>query len=222
MNIVLAVAAHPDDETLGCGGVLLRHCAAGDQVHWLIATELTTEVGGTPDRVAAREQEIAAITRHFDFAGVHRLGFPAARLDIVPRAEIVRAITNVVSAVKPETVYLPFRGDIHSDHAALADACVASTKSFRQPSVRRIRAYETLSESEFQIAPGAPIFVPNFFVDIAIHLDAKVAAMRMYKSEIAPFPFPRSEEAIRALATLRGSTAGCHAAEAFMTLREIA
>jgi N-acetylglucosamine malate deacetylase 1 len=222
VSTVLAVAAHPDDETLGCGGMLLRHRATGDQVHWLIATELTAEVGGTPDRVAARDKETAAVAKHFAFAGVHRLGFAAARLDIVPRAELVGALAKVIGAVAPDTVYLPFRGDVHSDHAVLADACVACTKSFRQPSVRRVRAYETLSETEFQISPGAPVFIPNLFADITPYLDGKLAAMRLYKSEIAAFPFPRSEEAISALARWRGSTAGCAAAEAFMTLREIA
>jgi LmbE family N-acetylglucosaminyl deacetylase len=127
----------------------------------------------------------------------------------------------VVNAVAPDTLYVPFRGDIHSDHAVLADACAASSKWFRHASVRRVRAYETLSETEFQIAPDVPAFRPNLFLDITAYVDGKVAAMRLYKSEIAAFPFPRSEAAIRALATLRGSSAGCNAAEVFMTLREI-
>jgi LmbE family N-acetylglucosaminyl deacetylase len=221
VSIVLAVAAHPDDETLGCGGMLLRQNAAGDELHWLIATEITAALGGAPAGIAAREQEIAAVAKHFGFAASHRLGFPAARIDTVPRADLVGALAQVIGTVKPDTIYLPFRGDVHSDHAVLADACVACTKSFRQPWVRRVRAYETLSETELQISPGAPAFVPNFFADITPYIDGKVAAMRLYKSEVGAFPFPRSEQAIRALAQLRGSTAGCAAAEAFMTLREI-
>ncbi len=222
MSTILAVAAHPDDETLGCGGALLRHRAEGDVVHWLITTEMTPEVGGTSERIAAREREIAAVASHYQFAKVHRLGFSAARLDVVPRADLVGAFANVVSLVAPETIYLPFRGDIHSDHAAVADACVAAAKRFRQPSVRRMRAYETLSETEFQVAPAAPAFRPNLFIDIGPYVAGKIAAMRIYVSEMGALPFPRSEEAIRALATLRGTTAGCTAAEAFITLREFA
>ncbi len=221
MGIVLAVAAHPDDETLGCGGTLLRHRAAGDQVHWLIATEFTTALGGTPERVASRDAEITAAAAHFGFASTRRLGFPSAELDTIPRGNIVRAVSDVIRDIQPGTLYLPFRGDAHSDHAALADACLSATKSFRQPCLRRIRTYETLSETEFQIGPGAPVFVPNCFVDISAHLEGKLAAMRLYVSEMGEFPFPRSDVAIRAQAALRGSTAGCHAAEAFMTLREI-
>lgn len=221
VGTILVAAAHPDDETLGCGGTLLRHRVEGDKVHWLIGTEMTPDVGGTPERVAERNREIEAVAKHFGFAGVHRLGFPAARLDVTPRAEIVAAISGVVNAVAPDTLYVPFRGDVHSDHAVLADACAAASKWFRRASVRRVRAYETLSETEFQIAPDTPAFRPNLFLDITEHLKGKVAAMRLYRSEIGAFPFPRSEEAVRALATLRGSTAGCNAAEAFMTLREI-
>ncbi|MGA8616291.1 MAG: PIG-L deacetylase family protein [Xanthobacteraceae bacterium] len=220
MSKVLVVAAHPDDETLGCGGTLLRHRAEGDVLHWLIATETTPEVGGTPERVAARDREIVAATSHFDFAGVHRLGFASARLDVVPRAQLVGAIASVIGLAMPETIYVPFRGDIHSDHAAVADACVAAAKRFRQMSVRRIRAYETLSETEFQVSPGIPPFQPNLFIDISPYLESKIAAMRIYVSEMGVSPFPRSEETIRALATTRGSTAGYFAAEAFMTLRE--
>lgn len=220
MGTILVAAAHPDDETLGCGATLLRHRAGGDAVHWLIATGMTPEVGGTPERVAERDREIEAVAKHFGFAGVHRLGFPAARLDVVPRADLVAAIGGVIDAVAPDTLYVPFRGDIHSDHAVLADACAAASKWFRHASVRRVRAYETLSETEFQLAPDALAFRPNLFLDVTAHLDGKVAAMRLYKSEIGTLPFPRSEEAIRALATLRGSAAGCGVAEAFMTLRE--
>jgi LmbE family N-acetylglucosaminyl deacetylase len=220
LSKVLVAAAHPDDETLGCGGTLLRHRAEGDTLYWLIATETTREIGGTPERIAARDREIVAITAHYSFAQVHRLGFAAARLDVVPRAEIVGAIANVIGTAMPETIYVPFRGDIHSDHTVAADACVAAAKRFRQMSVRRIRAYETLSETEFQVSPGVPPFQPNLFIDISPYLEAKIAAMRIYTSEMSVAPFPRSEEAIRALATTRGSTAGYFAAEAFMTLRE--
>ncbi|EWY42510.1 GlcNAc-PI de-N-acetylase [Skermanella stibiiresistens SB22] len=221
MSRVLAVAPHPDDETLGCGGALLRHRAEGDSIHWLIVTEMTPGPGVPAERLAARRGEIDAVASHYGFNDVHGLGFPTARLDTVPRAELVGRIGEVVRAIGADTLYLPFRGDIHSDHAVVFDACAACAKWFRQPTVRRVRVYETPSETEFQIAPGMPAFQPNLFIDITPHLDGKIAAMRFYESEMAEFPFPRSETTIRALAAFRGGTAGCAAAEAFMTVREI-
>lgn len=220
MTIVLVIAAHPDDETLGCGGTLLRHRAEGDVIHWLIVTEMTPALGENDSRRKAREREIEAVTGHYGFASVRRLGFAAAALDRVPMADLVTALSSVIADARAETLYLPFQGDVHSDHRLVAEASLSAAKSFRQPSVRRLLAYETLSETEFQAAPGAPVFTPNLFVDVSPHLSGKLAAMCLYPSEMAPFPFPRSEEAMVALARYRGSTAGCQAAEAFQLLRE--
>ena len=220
VKTVLAIAPHPDDETLGCGGSLLRHRAEGDQVHWLIVTEATMVIGADEHRVFERNREIETVAGHYGFAGVHRLGFSAAAIDRVPISDLVSALASMIAATHAETLYIPFAGDVHSDHGVVAAACISACKSFRQPSVRRMRAYETLSETEFQAGPGMAAFQPNLFIDITPYLAQKVAAMRVYGSEMAPFPFPRSEEAIRALAAFRGSTAGCLAAEAFMSLRE--
>lgn len=221
MDIVLVVAPHPDDETLGCGGTLLRHRAEGDVVHWLIVTAMDETSPEWRNRIQAREREIEAVARHYGVSTVHRLGFPAARLDSLPRADVVGKIGAVVRTVAPNVLYLPFPGDAHSDHAVTFDACAACTKWFRHPSVRRVCAYETLSETEFGLSPVADAFRPNRFVDVTVHLNGKIEAMRLYAEESGVFPFPRSEEAIRALAALRGSTVGCAAAEAFMTLKEV-
>ena len=220
MTTVIVVAPHPDDETLGCGGTLLRHRVEGDAVHWLIVTAMTEAAGWNNAVIAARENEIAAIGDHFGFHGTHRLDFPAAGLDVVPRADLVCAINDVFKVTAPDTVYVPFAGDAHSDHRIVAETAGACTKWFRQPGVKRVLAYETLSETEFGLLAAEP-FAPNHFVDISATLEGKIAAMKLYKSEIDGFPFPRSEEAMRAQAAIRGSTIGVSAAEAFMLLREI-
>lgn len=218
---VIIVAPHPDDETLGCGGTLLKHITAGDEVHWLIITDVAEQYGFTTDRVAARTQEIERIASFYGFAATHNLALPPARLDTVPRGELVAKIAAVFSFVMPHVVYIPFRGDVHSDHGIAFDAVAACTKWFRCPSVQRVLAYETLSETEQGLIPVAG-FAPTFFVNIAEQLTRKLEAVAVYASEIGKFPFPRSPEAVRALAALRGATAGCAAAEAFVLLREIA
>jgi N-acetylglucosamine malate deacetylase 1 len=219
MSVVLAIAPHPDDETLGCGGTLLRHGAAGDEVHWLVVTDMLAEAGFSPDRIAAREREIEAVARAYGFAGVHRLRLPAARLDTLPLGDVVAAIAGVVKGVSPEVLYLPFHGDIHSDHAVVFAAAAACTKWFRYPSIRRVLAYETLSETD--MAVGQTPFQPTVHVDIAGHLDRKIEIMGLYEGESGTFPFPRSPEAIRAQAALRGTACGHRAAECFQLLKEI-
>jgi LmbE family N-acetylglucosaminyl deacetylase len=158
----------------------------------------------------------------YGFASVHDLGLPTTLLDTLPLGDIVQAVSRVFNVVRPEVVYLPYRGDAHSDHKVVFDAAAACTKSFRYPSIRRVLAYEALSETDFGIDPDASGFRPNVFNDISAHLEDKIAILKVYASELEDFPFPRSEQAVRALAALRGVVAATQAAEAFMLLKELA
>lgn len=218
---VIVVAPHPDDETLGCGGTILRHKAEGDNVHWLIVTAMVPEQGFSQASIAAREEEIAAATRRYGFASVQMLGLPTTRLDTLPMSDLVAAIGGAFRNAAPEVVYMPFGGDVHSDHAIVSNAVLSCTKWFRNPLIKRILAYETLSETEFGVSPDALGFRPNVFVDIHTYLEEKIGILEIFASELGEFPFPRSVEAVRALARLRGSSAGCSGAEAFMLLKEI-
>lgn len=216
MTRILVLAPHPDDETLGCGGTILRHVAAGDEVHWLIATGMT-EPGFTAQRIATRQAEIDSVMTLYGFSALHRLGIQTTQVDRLPISDIVARIGEIFREVEPDTLYLPYHGDAHSDHRILSDAAMSAAKWFRLPCIRTVYAYETLSETNF--AHDA-VFAPNVYVDITGHIEGKLNAMSIYESELAPHPFPRSIEAIRALAVLRGSEAGFAAAEAFMLLKD--
>ena len=221
MNTVLVVAPHPDDETLGCGGTLLKHKADGDHVHWLIMTGMKASQGFNADRIESRRQEIAEVAHRYGFDSVHELDFPTTTLDQCPRAELVSAFAEVVNQLSPTTLYLPYRYDIHSDHKVTFDVAAACTKSFRYPSIMSVRVYETLSETEYCVDPAVDGFRPNLFVDISDYLAQKIEIMNMYQGEMGEAPFPRSAKVIEAQATLRGSLIGANAAEAFMSLREV-
>ena len=218
---VMVIAPHPDDETLGCGGTLLKHIHAGDRVHWVIFTSVTTEQGFSEERVRSRSDEIDRVALAYGFASVHRLGFPTMTLDTIPKSDLVGALGAVVTAVGAEILYVPYRNDAHSDHAAVFDAAASCAKTFRYPSVKSVRAYETLSETEFGIRPDDPGFRPNLFVEVLPFFERKLEIMNIFASELGVFPFPRSELILRSLASLRGSQSGVAAAEAFMLLKEI-
>lgn len=220
MSTVLVIAPHPDDETLGCGGTLLRHRAEGDEIHWLVVTQLDTE-RHSPEGVQQRDLEIQEVAFAYGFTSTTFLGFETARLDQVGMDVIVSRIGEVVAAVEPEVIYLPFPGDAHTDHRVVFQAAAAAAKWFRYPSVRRVLACEILSETDFGLAPDSIPFKPNSYVNIGPWLDDKLEIMKRYKSEIATHPFPRSEIGIRALACLRGAQSGFEAAEAFMILKEV-
>lgn len=218
---ILVIAPHPDDEVLGCGGTILKHIAAGDDVHWCIATVMSEAHGFSKEHLEKRESEIEQVKDIMGFTSITQFDFPATTLDTVSKSDFISAFKGVFEAVKPHTVYLPHPADIHSDHAATFDAAITCTKWFREPNVKRILCYEVLSETDFQINPVQNGFQPNVFNDITSYLEQKITAMALYESEMANFPFPRSAEAIEALAKLRGAACGAHAAESFQLLREI-
>jgi LmbE family N-acetylglucosaminyl deacetylase len=219
MERVLVMAPHPDDETLGCGGTLLRHSASSDELHWLIGTRMHTGLGVTEKRIAERSAEIDQVAARYQFSSVHQLDFPAAALDQAPLSELVSAIKNVMREVQPSILYLPYKYDAHSDHGTLFQAATACCKWFRQPSLKEILVYETPSETGFQLDPEFPTFVPVQYVNIAEYFDEKISIMEEYAGEMSEFPFPRSARAIACLAEMRGTECGATAAEAFMILR---
>lgn len=221
MSTVLVVAPHPDDETLGCGGALLRHKAEGDKIHWLIMTSMHERQGFSAEKITNRESEIHEISQQYSFDGVHTLNFPTMELDSCARNLMITELAEVVKCVEPNVIYLPYRQDIHSDHKVTFDVAAACTKSFRYPSIKSVRIYETLSETEQSVAPDDTGFKPNLFIDISEYLAKKIKIMHLYKGETGDAPFPRSSEIIEAQAKFRGCVIGSTAAEAFMLVREI-
>ena len=215
-NKVLVIAVHPDDETLGCGGVLLKHKANGDKIYWLICTNLNKNHKYYPKR----EKEINKVSKLFKFNGVHRLPFITTQVDQYSMTEIIEKISQVINKVKPNIIYLPFKEDVHTDHKKIFEASYSCTKSFRYPFIKKIYMMETLSETEFAPSIKKDSFIPNTFVDITKHIDKKIQIMNIYKSEIKRHPFPRAKKYILALATFRGATSGFNYAESFILLKE--
>jgi N-acetylglucosamine malate deacetylase 1 len=215
----LVVAPHPDDEILGCGGTLLRHKADGAELGWLIVTGISEQAGWAAETVRQREAEIEKVGELVGFDQVFNLRLPSTQLDRLPMSDLIDKFSAVFREFQPIEVLVPCRSDVHTDHRIVFDAAIACTKWFRYPSVKKVLAYETISETEFGLNHDNA-FRPNYFFDISEYLERKLEIMAVYKSELDEFPFPRSNEAIRSLAALRGSTAGFKAAEAFQLLRE--
>lgn len=221
MKRILVIAPHPDDETLGCGGTLMRHIENEDLVSWLIVTGISVEHGFSSERVSSRANEIDTVSSLYGFNKTYQLNWPTMKLDTIPMHELVSSIAQVISEVCPEVIYIPHRGDIHTDHKYVFDAAVACTKWFRYPSVKKVLVYETLSETEFGISSGDTGFRPNVYVNVEPFSEKKCEIMKVYASELGVFPFPRSLESIDALSRYRGSSSGFRAAEAFMLLKEV-
>jgi N-acetylglucosamine malate deacetylase 1 len=218
---VLVVSVHPDDETLGCGGTLLKHKYEGDNIYWLIITNRNSgDIWGL-EKAAKRQIEIEKVAEMYSFEKVVKLDFPDARLDTVPFFELISKISSEIDIIKPHIVYVNNRSDIHSDHKVAFQAVLSSTKNFRFPYIKRVLMYECLSETEFAPALNENTFVPNVFVDVTDFMDKKTEIMSVYESELMSDYFPRSYQTIKALASYRGSRIGVRYAEAFQLLFEI-
>ncbi len=221
MNI-LVISVHPDDETLGCGGTLLKHSSDGDKIFWLIVTQ-AHEPQWTAEVITQKAKEVERVAKAYGIEKYFKLGFPAARLDTVVQIELIAAIRRVVSEVLPQIVYLIHSGDVHTDHHAVFTATMSALKPFymNKFNVRRILSYETLSSTDAAPQTLDRLFVPNVFSDITPYIDSKIEIMSLYETEVQADPLPRGPSAIRALARYRGATVGVEYAEAFMLIREL-
>jgi LmbE family N-acetylglucosaminyl deacetylase len=221
MSKVIIISAHPDDETLGAGGTILKHKENGDEVHWLIVTNVFESEGFSNERVLSRKQEIEEVSKLYSYNKVYNLGYPTMKLNDTILFELVNKISHIFQELEPEIIYVMNRSDAHSDHRIVFDAVMSCTKSFRYPFVKKVLMYECLSETEF--APILPerVFQPNYFVDISNFIEKKIEIMKIFDSELGDHPFPRSIKNIEALATFRGATVGVLYAEAFQMIKYI-
>lgn len=219
MKKIIVIAAHPDDETIGVGGTLLKHKANGDDISWLIVTNITENNGVTSDVVSKRDLEIAKVADMFGFTKTYELKYPTTTLTDLDLISLIPRISQIFEELKPEIIYTMNRSDAHSDHRLIFEAVLACTKSFRYPFIREVLMYECISETEFAPALPEKAFIPNCFIDVTSVMDKKIEIMEKYESEIGVHPFPRSERNLRALATFRGAVAGVEYAEAFQIIK---
>ena len=222
----LVIAAHPDDEVLGCGGTIARLAREGEEVHVLILGEGAAsrfEDGSDAarkavDQLSRTSREVAAF---LGAGGATMAGFPDNRFDTAPLLSIVKAIEAVIEEVRPSAVYTQHGGDLNIDHAITYRATLTAARPVEGSPVREVYAYEAPSSTEWAFQVFEPVFRPNAFVDIARTLEKKIQAMQMYETEARAFPHPRSPQAIRATAARWGSVAGLQAAEAFELVRSV-
>jgi LmbE family N-acetylglucosaminyl deacetylase len=220
MNVVV-IAAHPDDETLGVGGTMLKHISNQDNVYWLIATNMLESEGFSPEQINKRQDEIDRAGKMLGVSGIEKLNFASMSLTDNSLNELIPKISQYFNHVKPDVIYVMNRSDAHSDHRILFDAVMACTKSFRYPFIKKVLMYECISETEFAPALPEKAFIPNYYVDITGFLNKKLEIMEIYESEVSEHPFPRSLRNITALATFRGASVGVEYAEAFQLIKFI-
>jgi LmbE family N-acetylglucosaminyl deacetylase len=222
----LVVAAHPDDEVLGCGGTIARLASQGEDVHILIVAEgATSRAGHRSEANPVLVSDLADAARDagalLGAKQVRLLGFPDNQLDTVPLLEIVKRIETVIEDVAPSTVYCHHGGDLNIDHQVVFRAVLTATRPVPASTVRAVYAFEVASSTEWAFQRLSPVFRADTFFDVSAVLDTKLRALERYEGEVRRFPHPRSREAVEAIARRWGSVAGVRAAEAFETVRVV-
>ncbi len=216
-NKVLVISPHPDDEVLGVGGTIAKHVKKGDEVFLCIVTKAYTP-DWTEEFIKNRPKEVKRANDILGIKKTYFLDYPSVKLDTIPQKDLNEAISKVVKEVKPGVVYIPHQGDLNKDHRLVFESSLVVLRPI-DSSVKKILAYETLSETEW--GQAIKPFVPNVYVDVSETLEKKIEAMKVYSSEIKAGFHPRSLEAIEILARKRGYEAGVKFAESFMLIREI-
>lgn len=223
---VLVVAAHPDDELLGCGGTAARLAREGHSVYMSILGE------GITSRSNKREQADPSALSSLkqcsqqvaDLLGVKELtlhGLPDNRFDSLPLLDVVKVVEQLVDRWRPEAMYTHHGGDLNVDHQVVSRAVLTATRPVAGHPVRELYMFEIASSTEWAFQQLAPVFKPNVFVNIEETLSLKLRGMQLYESEAREFPHPRSNAALTSIAQRWGSVVGCKAAEAFEAVRLI-
>ena len=212
---VLVVAAHPDDEVLGCGGTIAALTEKGLAVSTLFVSDGVSARGEDPKAVEKRYSEAVNSARQLACEPPTFVGLPDNRLDTLAMLDIVQVIEHHLKRLSPHWIFTHHRGDLNIDHRIVGEAVLTACRPLPGSKLEAVYAFEVLSSTEWRFAHKEAMFCPQHFVDVAATLDTKCRALGCYENELRPFPHPRSEEAVRALATWRGTQSGFRAAEAF-------
>lgn len=223
--VVLVVAAHPDDDVLGCGGTMAKLSAAGHAVHVLtmadgVSARASGPAAAAPELLEARNAAASKAAAILGCASMETRPLRDNRLDGVDLLDVVKLIEDHIDRLQPSVVFTHHSGDLNVDHQVVHEAVLVACRPVPGQTVKNLYFFEVPSATEWRVS-GTP-FQPNHFVDISATLAKKCEALGAYEDEMRPFPHARSIKAVEALATWRGATVGVNAAEAFMVGRQTA
>ena len=216
MKRAIFIAPHHDDEILGCGGTILRKKNAGFKTSLIFVTNMFTN----NTNLKKKDKILVSLKKQLKLNEINELNYEATSLSELSIKNLITDFSKIFKRFKPTEVYLPHYNDIHTDHKIVSDAGLSCTKWYRFPYIKKVLAYETLSETNFSKIDDNS-FRPNYYVDISKYFSKKINLIKLYKSEFGKHPFPRSRESVISLANLRGSESGFKKSEAFQILKEI-
>ncbi len=219
-NIVI-IAAHPDDEVLGCAGVIAKHVESGDAVHVIFMTNgVDSRDTSSVNDIENRQMATQGAADILGIASVQNFDFPDNKMDTVPLLDIVQSIEHVINELHTEIIYTHHIGDLNIDHQITHKATITACRPQSGFPVEEIYAFEVPSSTEWQ-TPGYLPFVPSVYIDISSQIEIKRKALEAYEEEMRQPPHSRSIDNIIRLNALRGNSVGMDYAEAFVLIRMV-
>lgn len=221
------IAAHPDDEVLGCGGSIAKWSRDSHEVNVLIMTQGITSRNKTKDKdicqneLSQLAQSVKKANKILGVQSVNLLKYPDNRMDSVDLLDVVKTIENYITKLQPDVVVTHYSGDLNIDHQITQQAVMTACRPQQGHPVKCILSFEVPSSTEWQSPTADNLFVPNWFEDISNTLEYKIKALEAYQSEMRKWPHSRSIKAVKHLAHWRGASVGCEAAESFILLRKL-
>lgn len=215
---IAGIFAHPDDETLACGGTIALHSKKKDSISILLLSEGPAARDSENKNRNARQHAKNAC-KVLGVNNLEILKYPDNEMDSVSLIDLVKDIEKFISKYKPEIIYTHHGGDLNIDHELINKAVLTACRPFSRQIVKEIYACEINSSTEWSFNSKLN-FVPNYFVDISSTLSKKIKALNQYKNEVREFPHPRSSEGLKTLSSYRGMQSGFSSAEAFMLIRK--
>lgn len=226
MKSILVVAAHPDDEVLGCGGTIAKLADEGATIHVaLLADGVFSRAGDQASQqedLRIRREAAEKVRNILGIKSIFFGDFPDNCMDTVALLDITKAVEHLITEYQPDTLLTHHAGDVNIDHRRIHEAVVTACRPQSGHPVKTLLCFEVPSSTEWQLPGSAPAFAPNWFVNISDTLGRKLAALDAYAPELRAWPHPRSRRGVEHLAHWRGASVGVDASEAFMLGRQLA
>lgn len=215
---ILVVAAHPDDEVLGCGGTIFKLASQGNKIFIVFLSDgvssrrsniLNEEINFRKDN-AIKSCKILKVSNYF-FENLKDNSF-----DSEPILKITKIIEKYIYKLKPDIIFTHSKSDLNIDHKITNQSVVTACRPQKKMPVSELYFFEILSSSEWNFSDTEMTFKPNYFVDISKSINKKIKALKEYKKELRNWPHPRSIEGVKTLSKFRGMSSNLLNAEAFI------
>ena len=220
MKNILVIAAHPDDETLGCGGTIAKHVSNGDKVSIIfLADGESSRLNSKKNDILIRKKMAMKALKILGVLDIYFLDFPDNKLDSIPQLEILQKVEKIFKNINPEIVYTHYFNDLNIDHRIANSITKVLCRPLENNFVKKLISYEVLSSTDWNFSENEH-FSPNYFINITEFMDKKITAINSYTKEMHEIPNSRSVDHVKNLAKHRGATVGLHYAEAFYLIYE--